>query len=274
MPLKEQYLSFLKTPVLWNNNGVFGIRSFHLDHNELDMSVPEPSEITFSENEVLGKRIEHFFNYYIKTSERYLLLLKNLQIFSDQITIGELDFIVQDLVKNKVIHIELVFKFYIYDPTFNDEMDRWIGPNRKDTFRQKIDKLRQKQLPLLFKKETIASLKELKLDPQDIDQSVCFMAHLFVPKSMIETFSTSFNLNCIIGYWIKDKEFSETTYGAHLFYIPQKKEWMVDPKYHSEWYSFTTTQKCVTEALQQKRSPLLWMKSGDQEFQRFFVVWW
>ena len=274
MPLKEQYLSFLKTPVLWNNNSVFNINSFPLNQDEVPISVPKSSEITFSENEVLGKRVEHFFDYYIRTSKRYLLLLKNLQIFSEQITIGELDFIVKDLIKNKVIHIELVFKFYVYDPTISGEMDRWIGPNRKDTFRQKIDKLRQKQLPLLFKKETVAALKDLKLNTQDIDQAVCFMAQLFVPKPMIETFITPFNTNCIIGYWIPIEAFSEATYGKHLFYIPQKKEWMVDPKYHSEWYSFTTAQKCVTEVLQQKRSPLLWMKSGDQEFQRFFVVWW
>ena len=35
--------------------------------------------------------------------------------------------------RDKYIHIEMQYKFYLYDESFENEIDRYIGPNRNDT---------------------------------------------------------------------------------------------------------------------------------------------
>jgi len=52
---------------------------------------------------------------------------------------------------NKPIHLEIIYKFYLYDPSIGlTQLDHWIGPNRRDSLVKKLTKLKQKQLPLLY----------------------------------------------------------------------------------------------------------------------------
>ena len=45
-----------------------------------------------------------------------------------------------------MIHLEIVYKFYLYDNTIGtSEIDHWIGPNRNDSLREKLEKLKSKR---------------------------------------------------------------------------------------------------------------------------------
>ncbi len=46
---------------------------------------------------VLGKRVEAFFEHQIQQSEDYLLKISNLQIIQNKKTLGELDFIIEEI---------------------------------------------------------------------------------------------------------------------------------------------------------------------------------
>src|SRR5690606_10935595 len=105
--------------------------------------------------------MEGFFRIEIKRSSRYRLLAQNLQIVQEKITIGEIDSIIEHIKTGAKLHIELVYKFYLYDPSIEGEINKWIGPNRKDNLPQKINKLKEKQLPLLFRRETSRMLSQL-----------------------------------------------------------------------------------------------------------------
>lgn len=152
-----QYAGFLNSNSLWNTD-IVNIPIFKFIKETSD----EQKEIvvTIPENEVFGKRMEHFFEYYINNQDKFEVLIKNLQIFNNKITIGELDFIIRDVQLNQILHIELVCKFYLYipDANNNNEFEKWIGPNKKDSLSKKIINLQQKQLPLLYKDETISAL--------------------------------------------------------------------------------------------------------------------
>ena len=64
---------------------------------------------------------------------------KGVKIIVDKITIGEIDCLIEYL--NKYIHLEIVYKFYLYDEHINTgELDHWIGPNRKDSLVFKLNK--------------------------------------------------------------------------------------------------------------------------------------
>lgn len=270
----NQLKGFLNTPPLWMNRDLFELEQFELpefsDYLDLDPITAMPS---LSTNFVLGKRIETFFELVIKQSGNCKLIAGNLQIYKDKITIGEIDFLVYDLQQKKDLHIEVVYKFYVYDPSYHDELQRWIGPNRKDSLLQKVQKLKRDQLPLLFKPETRKTLSSYKLNIDVIKQLVCFKANLFVPKNWKQKIPFV-NTTCIVGYWIHFNELQPGEYGSFEFFAPKKQDWPCDPKDQEKWFSFSQIQDEILEIFKQKKSPLVWLKKSGQQYERFFVVWW
>jgi len=271
--VKHQYLGFLSSTSLEEAASLLHLELF--DFEELSRNTSEIKNINLElrANEVLGKRIEHFFEYCLQTSNRYHVIAKNIQIFKDKITIGEIDFIIKDLEKEIITHIELVYKFYLYDPQIQTEQDRWIGPNRNDSLVQKLNKLKNQQFPLLQQKETVKELKKLQLKPKKITQQVCYLANLFLPVSYKEKNMDISNSNCVKGYWITQKDFTITQYGAYLFFIPKKQDWVTDPKHNNQWFSFNQIQEDLQSLLVQKKSPLVWIKK-KRDYERIFLVWW
>lgn len=274
MSVKNEYLGFLNSKSIWPDKVFLGLSPFDIEKVLKDDTIPDETEINIRDNEVLGKRIEFFFEYCITNIDRYEIIAKNIQVYQDKITIGELDFLIKDHKDNKTLHIEVVYKFYLYDPLIEGELQQWIGPNRKDTLLQKIEKLKTKQLPLLYREETLSILEGLHIDLKSIYQYVCYMANLFVPLSMKKELFPIVNNQCIIGFWIPLKDFTSEQYGSSLFNIPKKKDWVTHPKYNDTWFSFIAIKEQVHVALSQKKSPLLWMKSNGDSYERFFVVWW
>ncbi len=274
MPIKNEYLGFLNSKPLWIDKALLGISQFDIEELQENDILPDSSEINIRDNEVLGKRIECFFEYCIINSDRYEVMAKNIQVYQGKITIGELDFLIKDHGDNKTLHIEVVYKFYLYDSLIEGELQQWIGPNRKDTLLQKIEKLKTKQLPLLYRDETLPILEDLHIKPNNVYQSVCYMANLFVPLSRKNTIFPIVNNRCIIGFCLPSEAFTSEQYGTYHFNIPRKKDWVTDPKYCDTWFSFDHITEHVHISLSQKKSPLLWMKSNEDSYERFFVVWW
>lgn len=223
---------------------------------------------------------EACFEVCIKRSNNYELFIANLQIHTstslsnrrEKETLGELDYIVRNLKTNKVIHIELACKFYLYDEnTRLCEEEKWIGPNRKDTLFDKLEKVKWKQFPLLHKKETLQKLQELNIEIPT-SQQLCLKAFLFLPKKMKRnTFPRNLQ-DCIVGYWIRFSEFIKEDETA-LFAIPTKKEWLLPLESTSTWHSFSEVKKEVADQLGNKKSPLIYKKTPHR-IEWFFVVWW
>lgn len=269
----HQYNGFISSKPLWNGDSLFGLAQLDLKNFERD--IKDPTKIKIRDNEVLGKRIEHFFEYYINSSKHYHLLVKNLQIFKDKITIGELDFIVEDTSKKCLLHIELVYKFYLYDPQKSkNELERWIGPNQKDSLLEKVAKLKHKQFPLLYQPETKHALEELDVSTDMIKQKVSFFGQLFIPFPYKNKTLAGINNDCISGFWIRRHDFNSEKYYRHQYYIPSKKDWVTDPKDQMVWYSYHTILESIEVELSKKKSPLLWMKSNEDSYSKCFVVWW
>ena len=272
--IKEQLIGFINTPSLWRDRDLFDIKQFqypdYTDNNLLDSASHIPDLRT---NFVLGKRMEIFFNHLLFHSQQFEVIAKNLQIYREKITLGELDFLIKDLQHNSTYHVELVYKFYLYDPLY-DGKEGWIGPNRKDSLIQKISRLQEHQLPLLHAKETREIIRSYGLNEKEIEQQVCFKATLFIPKSHKLPAFPNINTACIVGYWIRFKDFSYSEYATHSFYAPKKQDWPIDPSTNKEWNSYPEFLVQVEEFINNRMSPLVWMKNKTGGFQRFFVVWW
>lgn len=272
--IDHQYNGFISSKPLWNGDSLFGLSQL-LDLKNFECVVKSPTGIKIRDNEVLGKRIEHFFEYYINSSKDYQLLVKNLQIFNDKITIGELDFVIKDIQKKFLLHIELVYKFYLYDPQRNkNELERWIGPNQKDSLLEKIAKLKQKQFPLLYQPETIHTLQKLNISTDTIKQKVSFFGQLFIPLSFQNKILPHINNDCISGFWIRRHDFNSEKYYHYQYFIPSKKDWVTNPKDQMIWHSYHTILESMEAELSKKKSPLLWIKSNEDSYAKFFIVWW
>ncbi|PVW14557.1 DUF1853 family protein [Marixanthomonas spongiae] len=223
---------------------------------------------------MLGKQAEACFEFLLKQSKRYRLLAANTQIQGETQTLGELDYLVFDTKTNKTLHIELACKFYLFDDRLGPSYEaKWIGPNRKDRLQEKLDKVKEKQFPLLHASETAAILEGLKLDVNTIEQQVCIKSFLFIPKNFnIEKFPKQYQ-DCVLGTYIPFLEFESEENPEAQFAIPDKKQWLLPPKNLTEWFSFSEAEERVSVLIHLKKSPLVYKKQKGK-LEKFFVVWW
>jgi hypothetical protein len=249
--------------------GEYSFSSFQFSEEKL---IPKPQFI-YPQDKMLGKQAEYCFESYLIASKRYQLLASNIQIQGAKQTLGEVDYLVFDKEVKKVLHIELACKFYVFDPDLKTTATAsWIGPNRKDSLNDKLNKLVESQFPLLHAEETAIKLKEFDIDIASVEPQLCLKAFLFLPKThSIELFPKNYR-DCIVGYWITFSEFISEDKNAH-YAIPMKKQWMLPPENLKEWYTFSEALSIVRTETVKKKSPLVYKRTKDK-LKSFFVVWW
>ncbi|MGD1945919.1 MAG: DUF1853 family protein, partial [Croceivirga sp.] len=174
--MQELLRGFLNTSPLWKNQQ-FGLEQFNFPIAELSGHNP----IDLTTNLRLGHQMEHVFKHLITVSDEYEVLLSNLFIEEGKIRIGELDFILREHKTNKPIHVELAYKFYIINPEISEPIYRLMGPNKRDMFFTKLDKLKEKQLPLLYHNSLLSHWDDHDINLLEIEQKCCFKAQLFEP---------------------------------------------------------------------------------------------
>lgn len=263
--IQKRFDGFLQTPCLWNSNDIYKIEHFEI--------AQKSSKINFKINEKLrlGKYIERFVSFQLSQQNNIKIISENIQIQQEKRTLGELDCIL--LKDEKPIHLEIIYKFYLYDETVgNTEIEHFIGPNRKDSFIEKLVKLKEKQLPLLYSKECSKYLETINLKANKIEQQVYFKAQLFVPFSNKNLQLKKINKDCIVGFYINAEELNQ--FSECKFYIPSKKDWLIIPYKNVNWLSFKTFRENCKEYLDRKFSPLCWLKKPNGELEKFFLVWW
>jgi hypothetical protein len=96
------------------------------------------------------KLMAFFFSYFEGTR----LVLTNHQLFSENRTLGEVDFVFE--WKDRYIHLELCVKYYLACKNSID-FSAWIGPSGKDNLSLKLDKVKFHQLPISKSEEFIES---------------------------------------------------------------------------------------------------------------------
>lgn len=262
--IQKRYDGFLRTPQLWKGNDVFGLRQFEIE------SKPTKINIDIDEKLRLGKYIERLVAFELQQNQAISILSENIQIQDDKTTIGELDCL---LLKDKTpIHLEIIYKFYVYDASSgSSEIERFIGPNKKDALIEKLHKLSQKQLPLLYSEASKNYLKTLNLNASEVTQQVYFKAELFMHFQKQIGLKT-LNPNCIAGFYIDKKQLQQ--FLGCKFYIPKKIDWILTPHPNVSWLNFEWFTKTVQPYLERRFSPLCWVKFPNGTLQKFFLVWW
>lgn len=263
--LQRNFEGYLKTPLLWHGAGVYGLHQWAFKGTS-------SSSFTMKNDEYLrlGKLVEQFVFHQLEEDESCFILTKNLQIQDGKRTLGELDVLV--MMENGPVHLEIIYKFYLYDPNVGQtEFSHWIGPDRKDTLLQKLDKLKEKQLPLLYHRKTQSLVDDLGLDLSEIKQQILFKAQLFLPLDHQKTVFSHLNPNCVEGFYLKIKDLERFNQGR--FYIPEKINWLMAVHEDVAWMDYHEFFIKIEHWTDNKLAPMCWLKLNGK-YSKFFVVWW
>lgn len=260
---QQRFLGYQNTPTLWNG-GFLGLKQFCIEKK----CIPPTQKI--NDTGRLGNYVERLVSYELSQDSTITILKENLQIIDNKTTLGELDCL---LYKNGTpIHLEIAYKFYLYDTSVGtDFTDHWIGPNRRDSLMLKLQKMREKQFPLLHKGVCKAILGDLNLNNKEIQQQTLFKAQLFIPyhsKIALE----SFNEKALQGYYLNFNQLK--LFVNSKFYIPRKLDWLIKPHAHVDWLTFDRAKNNIEEFHQKNSCPLCWVKHPNGEIEKVFVVNW
>ncbi|GAB1309157.1 hypothetical protein KH5_18400 [Urechidicola sp. KH5] len=263
--LKLQYNGYRNTDNLWKGSAVQDIKQFNApsNNNTIFNHINTP-------NLRLGKLVEQFVFNDLEQSSNIQILCENQQIKREKQTIGEIDCL---LLKNdQAIHLEIVYKFYLFDSHMrSDDITCWIGPNRRDALSLKLNKLKTKQLPLLYKKESKPLLNKLGIKPENIEQQVLFKAQLFAPNKT-EVMFNQLNMDCLCGTYVHYEEIKQ--FSNCEFYMPTKLDWLIIPHKEVAWLPFKKFKTQLLIFMKEKSAPLCWVKYPDKQIKKMFVVWW
>ncbi len=272
--ISSQYQGFLKMPHILKATTVLDAEAFETtNNNPVTFSTEELEDI--AKHLYLGKRAELYMLSYVKNQQHLSKVLHSIQIQNENTTLGEIDFLFFNKSIEKWVHLELVTKFYIYNS--NDSIENhthWIGPNLKDKFEYKLEKLSQHQLPLLNHPEAQNKLNDLQIDFHNLKTQLCYKAKLFLPADLKQFQHQVTNPDCVCGTFFNLEHFKGFEFEPYLFYIPEKLNWVKSPELQTHWYSYNKALTLLKSSLKDKRSCLLWRKTPDGEYLQDFVVWW
>jgi hypothetical protein len=265
--IQLQYSGFLNTPNLWTNDSISGLKQLAYDSKTFILD----DHSRFNERR-LGKRVEQFVAFQFENLDSLKIIANNIQVKDGKQTIGELDLLLLD--NEQTIHLEIVYKFYLYDATITSEnpLDKWIGPNKKDVLIYKLNKLKEKQLPLIHHPSCRTNLEAYAITPKDIQQRVCFKAQLFLPYKANSIDISPLNSSCIIGYYLSYANLIELT--IFEFYIPKKLDWLIQPHAAVCWLDYDNAKKVIELFVNEQRSPLCWLKGENNQLKKCFITFW
>ncbi len=191
----------------------------------------------------LGIYFEALLTYWLATSERYLLLQRNLPIRAinsasgHQTTIGEFDFIVLDKLTNKTLHWEVAIKYYL--GLGNIEYPwQWFGPNKKDRLDLKLKHLLHKQTKLSNHPASKKTLDNLGIQ---IDETwVILKGYLFYPFNSPTQRPAFLSQSHLRGDWQKASEF-ERCEEVQQWKKLDRKQWLCE---HENIFLNTAVNNC------------------------------
>jgi hypothetical protein len=261
--------AFIQTPPLWTREQ-FGIKQFEFP----DIVLSKTEDIGLPGNLRLGHKMELLFYSALKGQDKYDLIARNVVIQRGKVTLGELDFLLQDLENDGILHLELAYKFYLIDPQISEPIYRLVGPNRRDMFYTKLEKLKEQQFSIPFSAEGIAHLAARRIEALSLRQQCCFKAQLFTPFEDSRINIRPLNMDCIKGNWLRFEQLKSPSFRAYEYFLPMKEEWILTPYNTVNWISYYELLLEVNIRMLKQSSTMVWIKKGKDVFGKFFVVWW
>ena len=184
----------------------------------------------------LGHLYEQALGLMLDLSANTQIIGQNIQIYdAHKKTLGELDFIVHDLLLDRYIHLELGVKFYLAYKAENE----WFfpGPNDRDNWPKKLARLQDHQLTLTKIPEAHQLLRN-SFNIKDITTQQLIYGCLFVPinhqgpEPKLEFMAKEAR----IAKWLYAEQWQDYLSDHELVYVIPKMLWPVIP--HNDFEPF------------------------------------
>lgn len=254
----------LKPQVAW-----FSYPDFEIEISDYTLKSPFAEKLTLR----FGQQMEVAFAKAIERMEHWNIITQNIQCIQNKTTKGEVDFILQNTESKQFYHVELAVKFYLYVPYSENEIECFIGPNKKDLLHEKLHKMNDRQFPILFEPEVTALLKLLNIDAKHVKQSSCFKAFIFTPFGSEMHHFSEINNACVAGQYLNLHTLDSLISHESKAYVPEKLDWIVNPEHHKNWINWPEAKEAILQQLEKKNAPMVWIKN-QESVHRYFVVWW
>jgi hypothetical protein len=167
---------------------------------------------------ILGKYFEKHIHFIFKFFDQFSLIMMGLQVEKENRTIGEIDFIYQELASNKTIHLEVAVKYYMgYRSSAKHTM--WIGPNGMDNLANKIQKF-TKQLTMSGFADQLAVL-----NPSSFKKKVLLKGYFFnhIKTRVLPHFHNQYVQT---GEWLFISELNQIINLNRKYIIVPKQYWL------------------------------------------------
>lgn len=240
----------------------------------------DPSELQAlcDAQKLLGKRFETLLLYWFKNSPHFRVLLANHQLSDPQKgTIGEIDWVLEDLRTGEVMHFEAACKFYLGHQN-EKSWSNWKGPNGKDTLELKMKKF-DAQLSIFSTPSGQQLRDQLRIkSPQPVLFLKGFFFHHFKHLTNHKSPRNS-HLDYPSGFWLWQKEMKDFFTGDGLWKLLPKRSWLCE--FHSfekpEFFDNTQIQEIVAATIKDYDRGIMIIKvvetdHGFSEVLRGFVV--
>ncbi len=158
---------------------------------------------TLNQEQKLGHLYEDALAVVLESTPRYDVLARGLPIRQDAgHTLGELDYLLKDLVSGRMIHLELAVKFYLAVET--DSGLRLPGPDARDHYFRKLERMRSHQLLLVDKFRDLfpAPFREQEFEVQQLVHG-CIFNHV---RASAPAEAEFLNPNGRRGKWLHAEE--------------------------------------------------------------------
>ncbi len=238
-----------------------------LFHTNLDAINHAPSVNPDGKNLRFGHMMELYFSAWLASHPHYEVLAQNIQLISEGVTLGEIDFLVKDSSSNELLHIELAYKFYLLKHV--NGSPQWIGPNAKDTLEAKLYRLRHHQFPLLRHPLFLKVLQQMGLGQQEIRQLACLKGQLFLPQGYKGALPAGVNPEAVAGTWTRFNRMMDQQGRGVLYCLPAKLDWLLPPFKGEEWME---PKEAMAALEAHKRPQLCWTRHSDGTHERIMVL--
>lgn len=255
---------FLECPDLYEHELPDGTPLFHTTLEAINHAPsinPEGKKLRF------GHLMELYFSAWLAGHPHYAVLAQNIQLISDGVTLGEIDFLVQDTSSTEVLHIELAYKFYLLK-TVNGS-PQWIGPNAKDTLDAKLYRLRHHQFPLLRHPLFLKVLRQMALGQQEIRQLACLKGQLFLPQGHSGALPGGVNPEAIAGSWTTLNKLIGQEGRGLRYCLPAKLDWLLPPFKGEQWIA---PDEAIYALQKLNRPQLCWICREEGTYERVMVI--
>ena len=188
---------------------------------------------------MLGTYFEALWDFYLSYSPKTKLITKNLQVIQDKRTLGEFDFIYENLEPRNFVHLEVAVKYYLGVPEIDhcrnvdySSLDCWIGPNINDRLDIKLDKLINFQSRLSESNRGKELLSQFSIN--EITPEICLLGYLFYPLNESMKPPTDSNKKHNRGYWTPLANLNSLVSKEEYWQVIEKPFWLSPLEVESE----------------------------------------